>query len=67
MRYTNKREMEILDVRNRNKLIKCKKKTRTEKDNEKILSLKIPKISKTCIHQKNTINFPVKPSFSKQF
>ena len=26
MRYTNKREMKILDVRNRNKLIKCKKK-----------------------------------------
>lgn len=34
MRYTNKREMKILDVRNRNKLIKCKKKTRKEKDNE---------------------------------
>ena len=35
MRYTNKREMKILDVRNRNKLIKCKKKqkTRKEKDN----------------------------------
>ena len=34
MRYTNKREMKILDVRNRNKLIKCKKKTRKEKYNE---------------------------------
>ena len=36
MRYTNKREMKILDVRNRNKLIKCKKKkkNRKEKDNE---------------------------------
>ena len=34
MRYTNKREMKILDVRNRNKLIKCKKKTRKEKDYE---------------------------------
>ena len=34
MRYTNKREMKILVVRNRNKLIKCKKKTRQEKDNE---------------------------------
>ena len=34
MRYTNKREMKILDVRNRNKLIKCKKKTTKEKDNE---------------------------------
>ena len=34
MRYTNKREMKRLDVRNRNKLIKCKKKTRKEKDNE---------------------------------
>ena len=35
MRYTNKREIKILDVRNRNKLIKCKKKknTRKEKDN----------------------------------
>ena len=33
MRYSNKRE--IVDVRNRNKLINCKKKkTRTEKDNE---------------------------------
>ena len=32
MRYTNKREMKILDVRNRNKLIKLKKKTRKEKD-----------------------------------
>ena len=34
MRCTNKREMKIIDVRNRNKLIKCKKKTRKEKDNE---------------------------------
>ena len=32
MRYANKREMKILDVRNRNKLIKLKKKTRKEKD-----------------------------------
>ena len=32
MRCTNKREMKI--IRNRNKLIKCKKKTRKEKDNE---------------------------------
>ena len=32
MRYTSKREMKILDVRNRNKLIKLKKKTRKEKD-----------------------------------
>ena len=32
MRYINKREMKILDVRNRNKLIKLKKKTRKEKD-----------------------------------
>ena len=34
MRCTNKREMKIIDVRNRNKLTKCKKKTRKEKDNE---------------------------------
>ena len=34
MRYANKREMKILDVRNRNKLIQCKKKTRKEKDSE---------------------------------
>ena len=34
MRYTNKREMKILDVRNKNKLIKCEKKARKEKDNE---------------------------------
>ena len=34
MRYISKGEMKILDVRNRNKLIKCKKKTRKEKDNE---------------------------------
>ena len=26
MKYTNKREIKILDVKNRNKLIKCKKK-----------------------------------------
>ena len=31
MRYTNKREIKILDVRNRNKLIKCKKKKTQEK------------------------------------
>ena len=34
MRYANKREMKILDVRNRNKLIQYKKKTRKEKDSE---------------------------------
>ena len=31
MRYTNKREMKILDVRNRNKLIKCNKKQEKKK------------------------------------
>ena len=31
MRYINKREMKILDVRNRNKLIKCKKKKQEKK------------------------------------
>ena len=31
MRYTNKREMKILDVRNRNKLIKCKKQKQEKK------------------------------------
>ena len=38
MRYTNKREMKILDVRNRNKLIKCKKKKKIEK--KKIMNKK---------------------------
>ena len=38
MRYTNKREMKILDVRNRNKLIKCKKKKKQEK--KKIMNKK---------------------------
>ena len=36
MRYTNKREMKILVVRNRNKLIKCKKK----QDKKKIMNKK---------------------------
>ena len=31
MRYANKREMKILDVRNRNKLIQCKKKQEKKK------------------------------------
>ena len=31
MRYISKREMKILDVRNRNKLIKCKKKNKKRK------------------------------------
>ena len=31
MRCTNKREMKIIDVRNRNKLIKCKKKNKKRK------------------------------------
>ena len=31
MRYTNKREMKILDVRNRNRLIKCKNKQEKKK------------------------------------
>ena len=35
MRYTNEGEVKILDVINRNKLIKCKKKkNRKEKDTE---------------------------------
>ena len=34
MRYTNKREMKILDVRNRNKLIKCKKKKNKKRKRE---------------------------------
>ena len=31
MRYNNKREMKILDVRNRNRLIKCKNKQEKKK------------------------------------
>ena len=31
MRYTNKREMKILDVRNRNRLIQCKNKQEKKK------------------------------------
>ena len=31
MRYTNKREMKILDVRNKNRLIKCKNKQEKKK------------------------------------
>ena len=31
MRYNNKREMKILDVRNRNRLIRCKNKQEKKK------------------------------------